>query len=290
MNDCLGRHPDIFMGPKETHYFGSDLQWSEWYERLTEEDYLAGFRPGRGKPVLGEASVWYLYSKRAAEEIHRFNPNAKIIAMLRNPVDAMQSLHNQMAWGQNEPERDFAKALALEAERKRNGFSPPRGCHNLFFWAYRDIVSYADQVARFLDRFGPERTLVLTYDEFAEEPLPTCRRVFEFLGVRRDFTPMVARLNVRKQVRGGWIITALKRREPKWLFALARLILPPSQRIAMGRRLTEATAKPGRVDPIDPGLRVALSAELADEIGKLEELLSRDLSAWRATEGKERPA
>ena len=96
----LGQHPEVFIPRiKEINFFGSDLTGLRSARNLNE--YLAFFEPGDGK-CCGEGSTWYLFSKTAASEIHRHNPSAKIIIMLRDPVEAMYSLHNQLLYNGNE--------------------------------------------------------------------------------------------------------------------------------------------------------------------------------------------
>ncbi|NLF38083.1 sulfotransferase, partial [bacterium] len=82
----LGRHPSIFVpARKEPHFFGSDIV-SPAFVR-DRDAYLSLFAGATTEARVGEASIWYLYSKRAAREIKEFNPDARIIIMLRNPVD-----------------------------------------------------------------------------------------------------------------------------------------------------------------------------------------------------------
>src|SRR5258706_10449866 len=92
MNDYLGQHPDIYMAPKELHYFGADLKIKD---KISESAYLQYFKNAGNKKILGEASVWYLFSGTAAKEIKNFSPDAKILIMLRNPVEVVYSLHSQ---------------------------------------------------------------------------------------------------------------------------------------------------------------------------------------------------
>ena len=70
MNDYLNQHPDIFMATKELHFFGTDLKIKH---KIPEAEYLEHFSSASGK-IIGEASVWYLFSKTAAEEIKNFLP------------------------------------------------------------------------------------------------------------------------------------------------------------------------------------------------------------------------
>src|SRR5687768_11853389 len=71
MNDYLNQHPAIFMATKELHYFGRDLKLKN---KISEAEYLKHFTNAGNKKIIGEASVWYLYSKTAAHEIKSFSP------------------------------------------------------------------------------------------------------------------------------------------------------------------------------------------------------------------------
>ncbi|HTV62296.1 MAG TPA: sulfotransferase, partial [Verrucomicrobiae bacterium] len=74
----LKAHPEVFMAKKEMHFFGSDLRFGPQFYRRDREAYLAEFEGGKGRTWVGEASVWYLFSRQAAAEIKAFNPAARI--------------------------------------------------------------------------------------------------------------------------------------------------------------------------------------------------------------------
>src|SRR5882672_1680365 len=94
MYTYLGQHPEIFMSArKEPHFFGTDLSSPALVR--DEQQYLSLFAKAQNEKRAGEASVFYLYSQRAAREIHAFCPSARIIIMLRNPVEMMYSLHSR---------------------------------------------------------------------------------------------------------------------------------------------------------------------------------------------------
>jgi hypothetical protein len=88
---CLGQHPEIFMRHrKEVHLFGSDpTKIPHEIFVLDKRRYLSYFARASGKARLGESSVMYFYSRGAAREITQFYPDARIIIMLRNPVDTL---------------------------------------------------------------------------------------------------------------------------------------------------------------------------------------------------------
>lgn len=119
----LAQNPNIFI-PRNTepNFFASDLTGKRTIR--TEAEYLNLFRDGGGK-LCGEGSTWYLFSKRAAKEIYDFNPDAKIIIMLREPVEFLRSLHNQLLFDGNEDIEDFQEALRAEQSAGReNAYLP----------------------------------------------------------------------------------------------------------------------------------------------------------------------
>lgn len=113
MHIYLRQHPEIFMPEKkESHFFGSDLN-SQYFIR-DREKYLSLFSEAKDVKRIGEASVWYLYSKQAAYEIKEFSPSASIIIMLRNPVDMLYAQHSQFLYNGNENIASFEDALNAE--------------------------------------------------------------------------------------------------------------------------------------------------------------------------------
>ena len=115
MDQYLAAHPEIYMAKKEMHAFGSDLRFGPQFYRRDQEAYLAEFATRNGERRAGEASVWYLFSTQAAAEIHAFNPEARIIIMLREPAEMLYSLYYQFRFDGNEHLPTFEEALAAEA-------------------------------------------------------------------------------------------------------------------------------------------------------------------------------
>jgi len=175
----LKRHPQIFMPAlKEPKFFATDLP-----ARLeppaagklpgTLEEYLALFADAEPGQRAGEASPSYLRSHAAAGEIAAVNPDARIIAILREPAGFVRSMHLELVQSHVETEKDLGTALAGE-DVVRAGRHMRR---------YSDHVRYAEQVRRYHDTFGPDRVLVLIYDDFRNDNEATVRRVLRFLDV-----------------------------------------------------------------------------------------------------------
>jgi Sulfotransferase domain len=125
--DYLAAHPAVFLPVperKEPNYFCTDLSTYGGVATLTE--YEALFSPAPPHALTGEASVLYLYSKVAIGRIMAHNVDAKIIVMLRNPIEAARSMH--AFWWSNKLEDvgDFEQAWRLQGPRLERRRLPPR--------------------------------------------------------------------------------------------------------------------------------------------------------------------
>ena len=163
----LRQHPDIYTagkdhydsdlpaaGGKEYQYFGGDLA-SNIDTRRSLESYMAVFAPASDERYLLDASPMYLCSELAAVEIAAFSPEARAIAVLRNPVDMMYSLHGEALFQGDEDIVDFEEALGAEDDRRQGKRIPPTCQGALWSLFYRDVARYADQLDRFFDALGP---------------------------------------------------------------------------------------------------------------------------------------
>ena len=118
----LGGHPHVFMPAlKEPQYFCHDFPGLA--QVRNQDDYTRLFEVAPAGAVLGEASVWYLYSEVAVPAIRAANPATKLIVILRNPIDAAYSLHTQFLRSLKETEDDFEAAWNLQEPRHHG-----RGC------------------------------------------------------------------------------------------------------------------------------------------------------------------
>jgi len=278
MDAYLKQHPDIFMPRlKDLHYFGSDLPFVH-RPTQTQRDYLRHFDAARDEKRVGESSVWYLYSCRAAREIKAFCPEASIIIMLRHPVEMMYSLHSQRLAIGGEDLADFAEALAAE-ERRRRGLDRPRhpGMQHAVF--YREIARYTDQVARYLETFGRDNVHVVLFDDLERDTAAAYAEVLRFLGVSTEFRPAFPVLNANRRTYSAAATRLLWRPPPVLLRLGSRLVSRTVQRRVV-EFLSRSVARTEPRPPMDPGLRRALTAEFTPEVERLGALLGRDLSAW----------
>ena len=275
--EYLGQHPQVFMPfHKEPMYFGADLDAR--YERMSEADYLRLFEDAQPGQRVGEASPWYLYSTSAAREIADFSPDARIIVMLRNPVDVMHAQHSQLLFNQREDLVDFTDALNAEPER-REGRRIPAGALRREALFYRHSVRFSEQLARYFDVFGRDRVHVIVFEDLRDRTAEAYRGVLEFLGANPDFRPRLEVENANRRVRMAALQRAIYR-PPGPL----RRIVPWLRRFPLVHRvrdmLVAANSAPESRRPMDPELRRHLTEEMAPEVEALGRLIGRDLSAW----------
>jgi hypothetical protein len=172
---------------KEVHFFdlhyGRGLGWYRSHFPLRARR-TAVERSGR-RFVCGEASPYYLYHPAAAERAARTVPDARLLAILRNPVDrAFSHYHHERERGR-EP-LSFEEALAREPERlagqsERVAAGGESEAHRVFSYLARG--RYAEQLEPWLARFPRDRLLVLGSEAFYADPRAAMARVFAFLGL-----------------------------------------------------------------------------------------------------------
>ena len=179
----LGRHPDVAPSlRKEVEYF------SRRYGR-GERWYRAHFALGLGRQRLRfEATPDYLFHPVAAARAAVVVPHARIVVLLRDPVARAWSHYHHMVGLGHEP-LDFAAAVGAEAERTAPDLARLRtdSLHDpvaLLRYSYVARGRYAEQLARWRDRFPTDQLLVVRSEDFFADPARQFGRILEFLGLR----------------------------------------------------------------------------------------------------------
>jgi hypothetical protein len=189
-------HPQI-TGPsfKEVSFFDRHyVRGERWYRA-----HLPARRSGK---IVGEASPSYLFHPLAPERVAQLLPRARLIVLLRNPVDrAFSHYQHEVALGR-EP-LSFEEALDREDERMRGEVERMLSDPSYFseaWWNYTYLARgrYAEQLERWFATFPPEQLLVLLTDELAADPAGTYRRVLEFVGVDARDLPSYPRIFERE--------------------------------------------------------------------------------------------
>lgn len=276
---CLADHPGLFMPPGELAFFEDPD-----YDAVEYPSFCQHFLERNGR-IAGFRRVSYMGLLSPVSRIQRHAPSARIIAILRNPVDrAISSYYHNMANGflpLLNPEKGLRHLLDGGWENRY-----PRSYEVMEFSHYNRQLQHIDSL------FPHEQVLVLLHDDLVADPIHAVRTAYAFLGVDPSFTP-----------------PALTRRPQAALYNMTRLALrramnPVKYRYNPGRtrlekqRLTRwGRAWISAIETVDawlvksgcesrkPTLSSALRADLAarfeSDVECVERRLGRALPAWR---------
>jgi hypothetical protein len=282
LSDYLSEHPGICMAvPKEPTYFADDLQGLRYVTSLEEYEALFACK-GKNKVLAGDASPAYMFSQTAIANIHEYNPDAKLIVMLRNPVETVYSSHSQLLYSLFEDEEDFGRAWALQTARK-NGENIPAKCREAALLQYREVAAYPEQLERLFEVFPKDRVKIILFDEFVKDTSLVYNEVIEFLGLDEFSSVDFSIRNPRKKSRYA-ILNSIIHSPPDFLVKLLR-----SAGKGMLHRWiikthgwlkninTEVVAK----EEIPADTRRMLYEVFEEDIRRLEVILGRDLSSWQ---------
>jgi len=268
----LEQHPEIYMSPvKEPNFFSSQEQENAADAVTNIGTYQHLFRGGSGKKAIGEASHSYLYEPSAAAEIKRYVPEAKLIAILRNPIDRAYSHFLHMVRSGTEPLDDFAQALREEEV----------GIHKeRTFQDYIGRGLYYNQLKRYFGTFPQEQVRVYLYEDLSGAPISTVQDAFRFLKVDDSFVPDVSlRRNVSGQPKYK-TLDGLLRRQSRIKHA-AKIYLPARMRWRLSKDFDDLkTRNLVEPPPVQSEVRRQLIRVYREGILNLHDLIYRDLSGW----------
>lgn len=283
--EALKSHPDIFVcETKEPCFFiyrGANPYGWEANGKDSLDWYLSLYRDAQAKKAVGDATPYYISMPHCAGEIHKFNPDARIIAILRNPV--LRAFSTYRYWHMNSPypvgADDFV--ACFHGEKLMHEFERHRT--DRFGWL-KGNGYYGEHLKAYFDVFPREQIEVLFYDELVKDPRSFYRRIHAHLGVAADeeFLPENREVNVTverefKRLHGllnrgyrGGVADSLKKTK---LGAVAR---------GLREAVNKANVKPKSRQLKFPAVRYdELIAVYREDIALLEDMLGVDLEGWR---------
>lgn len=267
---CTDAPPPAYRGPGDAH---SQREWI-WRAR----DYQTLFAGAPEDALRLESTPFYLYLPHARRRLAEELPQARFIAVIRDPVDRAYSNWMHLWVDGLEPEADFVTAWRLEAARIRAGWAP--------FWHYRQLGRYGEQLADLCARVGPERILVLRYRRLVDEPAATLNQVCAFLGLETGLIDTIPADNSRPFVRPG-LRSAVLGRAIRAGSAAGSHVRPELWRQAAKPFYRALQAgQPGQRPRLRPDIRAELVDDFGDDVALLENLLGESFADWRSTSGR----
>ncbi len=274
----LRQHPQVYMSPvKEPKFFAFEeaepgssrgkRNRVKTSQLITDiEEYRVLFAGVSDEKAIGEASPQYLYVPGAAGRIRRYLPEARLLAVLRNPVDRAYSHYLHLV-REGFERLSFSEGLKEEEKRIRENWP--------MMWHYKNRGFYHAQLVRYYDLFGPEQIRVWLYEDLKEDPLGMMQGMFRYLGVNDAFVPETLRHNVSGTPKSRALQTFIQKPNP--LKSVVKPLVPEGMRRRIRINLQNRNlAKP----PMSEGVREELTEAYREDILKLQDLIGRDLSSW----------
>ncbi len=288
--EMLKTHPHVFMPEvKETWFFAPELRsprrkGDNPRHPETLEGYLNLFDGAQRGQRVGEATPSYLYSRFAAGRIAELRPDARIIALLREPASFLRSLHMQFLKTDVETEKSLGRAIELEPAR-REGRSLPRNSARPQALLYSEHVRYVEQLRRYEQAFSPEQVLVLIYEDYRADNEATVREVLRFLDVREDVPIESVEVNPAVRIRSPRTHELVRSlylgRGPAARIGKAAIKTMTPRRLRRDALAFQRRVERGQPKPPDDGLMLDLRRRFKPEVSALSEHLGRDLvSFW----------
>lgn len=253
--DYLRPHPEIYMtSRKATRFFcynGQNDHFTYWVRSL--EEYEAQFADARDEKARGEATALYFEFPAAAQRIKEAVPDARIIASLREPVQRAFSIYH-MNLRNRGVNRGLSFLEALEADPALRKF-------------------YYDGLKPYFDRFARNRIKIILFEDLARNTAETVRSLYEFLGVRTDFTPPLKVSNPGGTPRVQALHDLLRNRQLK---TFGRRFVPRSL-IEAGKDIRSTNLKKHVMTEEE---RAKAAPVFEEDLLRTQDLIGMDLSRW----------
>lgn len=279
----LSLHSELCMSnPKETNHYlfdGEPLDFSGPHDSVLNEqavidrvEYLDLFTICGSSQYAGESSPLYLYSREACIGINRDAPQAKIIILLRDPIERAHSHYLMLKRDFREDASSFREALRLEGARRRKGWA--------WSYRYRELSRYSKYVPMWFEHFGQENVLAMTTEELRIESVSAAKKILHFLGVPPE--DPVSEFDRRVNLGGVPKLPSLHRflTERHWFKGFLRKIGGGS---LSGRVGAWARHKNLHRPDIDSDLLRELGEDLGSELSSMRPILGDRVSDWTTT-------
>lgn len=270
LHDWLSMHPDIYMSPvKEPHYFSSinfpKIERQILKTTRSKRKYLSYFKNGASRPLRGESSTYYLSDPEAPKKIKKVIPDAKMIVVLREPVDRAYS-HYLLYSRRGEQEKTFAEIVSENLKGRSNPV-----------YDLVELGRYYKHLKNYSRYFKEDQILVVFFDDLVKKPRFVVSQVLEFLGA--DLS-VINKLNFETASNGytqprNKLSSAIL--SNKLLTGVGLRALPRSALRKIRTKLLVSGKKP----KIDMRAEATLKKAYEKQIDQLEILLKRDCSALR---------
>ncbi|RSK41511.1 sulfotransferase family protein [Mangrovimonas spongiae] len=276
----ISQHPSV-CGPsalKDYPFFLKEEFFDKGIESLQEEYNTQGFN---NQKIVLQGNVQYIFDVKAIKKIYDFNPKAKLICVLREPSERALSAYKYFK-KLNIEKLTFKEALNREEERSRNSLQA------YFDFTYKAHGMYAQQLKAIFNIFPKNQLLVLLYDDVKSSPESVMDEIFDFLELSDKHPITYTTLNATGEVRYKFFQNLFFNKSKARKFIVDNLIdpfFPLHKRTKIRWAFNEWNTK--KVNSKDVHAAdyteeiMKLKVYFKNEVIELENLLNRDLAAWK---------
>lgn len=281
LDDWLAQHPQIYCyeSLKDVMLFFRFKTTEEILQRMEKEPV-----PYKDQPVVLQSAVNYIFYPQFLEKLSQMSPAAKLIVILRNPVERAISSYSYFTKMLRE-KRPMQEAL-IYTPKEIAEFSKDNSD-----FTYIEHGFYAKQIKDCYKYFSKEQLLVLDYDDLAHDPSKLLRQIFSFLGIDENFQPDLTPKNVTGSVKNQYLQESLIKRGKfrKWFVdKIVDPIFPVGKRKMLKRKLFELnTGKKKQIEApvtskeIIAEVKKQLQPYFIEDTKELDALLGTDFySKW----------
>ncbi|MDF3419974.1 hypothetical protein HKX23_16575 [Sulfitobacter sp. KE29] len=280
----LAERDDVFFSrPKEPLFWCRDLGIEPHAlraETLKEYEFLFSEAEPLRHRIIAEGTTSYLRSRQALTECIEHYPQAKFVAILRNPVDVAHAFHMEQLYTGLEKEKDFAAAWRDQPQREATWDAATDERPDSLL--YRRIASFASQIETFFALVPPEQRKVIIYDDLRQNPRAVWLELLAFLQLpddgRTDFSPRNAAHAQRFPALSHFLLAPPRPLAPA-LKALRKTLLAQDRGPVRALKRFLNVKRPR--DVLDPALRAEMTAAFGPDVERLETLLDRPLPGWK---------
>lgn len=280
LSHYLAEHPRVFFShPKEPQFFATDFAGHGFVQ--DKQAYLDLFTQANdAHPIVAEGSVFYLASHVAMANVHAFNPEAKILVMLRNPLELLRSLHQHYLHALYEDQPDLEAAWRLQQAR-RDSLHIPRLCRQPKLLQYREICLLGEQLERLYQVFPREQVKLVFFEDFVQDTAGIYRQVLDFLALEDDGRSAFPKVNQARSLH------PLLRRLLAVVLPMGLRNMYTKLRFVPGMAFIPATIekllkRPDKPRQLSGAFQAELKEVFAEDIVLLSRLSGRNLQHWLA--------
>ena len=277
--DWLAAHPRVAMSRrKEPCFWSPDV---DRLDRITDPAaYAALWSQALPGQMRGEASTAYLQSRVAIPAILAAQPHAKMIAIVRSPVEMAAARHSDLVRRYIEDVGDFERAWRLQGPRKRGERIPP-ACGEPGSLQYMEVCSIGDMLERFVANVPAAQRLIILFDDLVASPADVYRSILEFLELESDDRTDFPVINANRNLRSPKF-ARLHRSLPRFLGRLYEPARSVATRLGFSPSawVNRFNVQHARRDPLRPAYEEELIEAFTPQVRTVERLLQRDLSHW----------